>query len=40
MRAGFGSKTIFKILRKWDVDEETLSAFENESPADQGEVES
>ncbi len=28
-RAGFGSKTIFKILKKWDVDEETLSAFEN-----------
>ncbi len=27
-RAGFGSKTIFKILKKWDVDEETLSAFE------------
>ena len=30
MRAGFGAKTIFKILRKWDVDEETLSAFESE----------
>ena len=28
MRAGFASKTIFKILRKWDVDEETLTAFE------------
>jgi regulatory protein len=24
MRAGFGSKTIFSILKKWDVDEETL----------------
>ena len=31
MRAGFGSKTIFKILRKWDVDEETLSGFESEA---------
>ncbi len=30
VRAGFGSKTIFKILRNWDVDEETLSAFEEE----------
>ena len=30
MRAGFGSKTIFKILRNWDVDEDTLSAFEDE----------
>jgi len=30
MRAGFGSKTIFKILRNWDVDDETLSAFEDE----------
>lgn len=28
MRAGFGSKTIFSILKKWDVDEETLSALE------------
>ena len=31
MRAGFASKTIFKILRKWDVDEETLSAFESQT---------
>lgn len=30
MRAGFGSKTVFKILRNWDVDDETLSAFEEE----------
>lgn len=30
MRAGFGSKSIFKILRNWDVDEETLSTFEEE----------
>src|SRR5258705_8653066 len=26
MRAGFGSKTIFIILKKWDVDEEVLTA--------------
>ncbi len=32
MRAGFGSKTIFTILKKWDVDEETLADLENESP--------
>jgi len=31
MRAGFASKTIFTILRKWDVDEETLTAFESEA---------
>ena len=31
MRAGFDSKTIFKILRKWDVDDETLEAFEDAS---------
>ena len=31
MRAGFGSKTIFTILKKWDVDEETLTELENES---------
>ena len=32
MRAGFGSKTIFTILKKWDVDEETLTELENETP--------
>ena len=31
MRAGFGAKTIFTILKKWDVDDETLSALESES---------
>jgi regulatory protein len=31
-RAGFGSKTIFKILKKWDVDDETLTALEGEAP--------
>lgn len=32
MRAGFGSKTIFGILKKWDVDEEMLGQMESESP--------
>jgi regulatory protein len=31
MRAGFGSKTIFTILKKWDIDEETLTELENET---------
>jgi regulatory protein len=30
-RAGFGTKTIFTILKKWDVDDETLSALEGET---------
>jgi regulatory protein len=30
VRAGFGTKAIFTILKKWDVDEETLSALESE----------
>jgi len=30
VRAGFASKTIFSILRKWDVEEETLTQFEGE----------
>jgi len=30
MRAGFGSKTIFGILKKWDVDEEVLTVLEGE----------
>jgi SOS response regulatory protein OraA/RecX len=30
-RAGFGTKTIFTILKKWDVDDETLSALEAET---------
>lgn len=32
VRAGFGSRTIFAILKKWDVDEETLSVLEEEAP--------
>lgn len=31
-RAGFRAKVIFSILKKWDVDEETISAFEEELP--------
>jgi regulatory protein len=30
MRAGFGSKTIFKILKRWEVDEEVLTNLESE----------
>ena len=31
IRAGFGSKTIFTILKQWEVDEETLAKLEEES---------
>lgn len=31
MRAGFGAKTIFTILRKWDVEEEVLEVLESDS---------
>jgi len=31
VRAGFGSKVIFTILKKWDVDDETLTALESEA---------
>lgn len=31
VRAGFRSKTIFTILKKWDVDEEVLTALEGEN---------
>lgn len=30
MRAGFSSRIIFRILKNWDVDDETLSALESE----------
>jgi len=30
MRGGFGAKTIFAILKKWDVDDETLEALAGE----------
>ena len=32
-RAGFASKTIFTILKKWDVDDEMLTALKNERPS-------
>lgn len=31
MRAGFSSKTVFTILKKWDVEEDTLTALEGEA---------
>lgn len=31
VRGGFGSKTIFAILKHWDVDDETLGALESET---------
>jgi regulatory protein len=31
MRAGFTSKTIFEILKKWSADDETLSTLEREA---------
>jgi len=30
-RAGFNTRTIFGILKKWDVDDETLTALESET---------
>jgi regulatory protein len=30
VRAGFASKTIFAILKKWDVDDETLTVLDGE----------
>ena len=30
-RAGFGTKTVMTILKKWDVDDDTLSALESET---------
>jgi regulatory protein len=31
VRAGFGTRTVFSILKKWDVDDETLTALEGET---------
>jgi regulatory protein len=36
VRAGFAFKTIFAILKKWDVDEEVLTELENESSGQSG----
>ncbi|HZD33496.1 MAG TPA: regulatory protein RecX [Candidatus Angelobacter sp.] len=30
-RAGFGSRVIFRILKAWEVDDETISALESEA---------
>jgi regulatory protein len=30
-RAGFGTKTIFTILKRWEVDDDTLTALESET---------
>lgn len=32
VRAGFGTRTIIAILKKWDVDDEVLTALETEEP--------
>jgi regulatory protein len=34
-RAGFPSRIIFRILKTWDVDDETISALEEESSSGQ-----
>lgn len=34
MRAGFSSSAIFKVLREWDVSEESLAGFEESGAAD------
>jgi regulatory protein len=31
VRAGFGTRTIFGILKKWEVDDDTLTALEGEA---------
>jgi regulatory protein len=31
VRAGFGSRVIFRILKAWDVDDETITALESEA---------
>lgn len=31
IRAGFGTKTIMTILKRWDVDDDTLTALESET---------
>lgn len=32
VRAGFGPRDIFAVLKQWDVDDETLSLLESETP--------
>jgi len=31
LRAGFSSRTIFRLLKKWDVDDEVLTALDSET---------
>ena len=31
VRAGFASRVIFRILKTWDVDDETITALESEA---------
>ncbi|MGA9563982.1 MAG: RecX family transcriptional regulator, partial [Candidatus Korobacteraceae bacterium] len=31
VRAGFASRVIFRILKTWDVDDETIAALESEA---------
>lgn len=33
MRAGFSSGTIFKVLKRWNVDDETIAVLESEAEA-------
>ncbi len=39
VRAGFGSRVIFGILKMWEVDDETLMALESEVPDSKPEAE-
>ena len=40
VRAGFASRVIFRILKMWDVDDETISALESEAAENPPERES
>jgi len=38
LRAGFASRVIFRILKMWEVDDETISALEGEVPGPERET--
>jgi len=38
VRAGFSTRTIFRILKQWEIDDETLSALESESTEAEGHI--
>lgn len=38
LRAGFSTKTVLTLLKKWDVEEEVLTAFESEAEESLGEA--